>query len=75
VFEYLSQESQEALLKGMAQDDVAELLNNMAPDDRTLFLEELPAEATAAAAGAADAGRTCGCSDTARLSGTLGLAG
>ena len=46
VFEYLSQDSQEALLKGMAQDDVAELLNNMAPDDRTLFLEELPAEAT-----------------------------
>jgi magnesium transporter len=46
VFEYLSQESQEALLKGMAQDDVAGLLNNMAPDDRTLFLEELPAEAT-----------------------------
>src|SRR4030095_12783124 len=30
----------------MAQDDVAALLNNMAPDDRTLFLEELPAEAT-----------------------------
>ena len=30
----------------MAQEDVAELLNNMAPDDRTLFLEELPAEAT-----------------------------
>jgi magnesium transporter len=46
VFEYLAQESQETLLKGMAQDDVAGLLNNMAPDDRTLFLEELPAEAT-----------------------------
>jgi magnesium transporter len=46
VFEYLSQESKEALLKGMAQEDVATLLNNMAPDDRTLFLEELPAEAT-----------------------------
>jgi magnesium transporter len=30
----------------MAQEDVAELLNNMAPDERTLFLEELPAEAT-----------------------------
>jgi magnesium transporter len=30
----------------MAQDDVAELLNTMSPDDRTLFLEELPAEAT-----------------------------
>jgi hypothetical protein len=24
----------------MAQGEVAELLNNMAPDDRTLFLEE-----------------------------------
>jgi magnesium transporter len=46
VFEYLSQEAKESLLKGMAQGEVAELLNNMAPDDRTLFLEELPAEAT-----------------------------
>ena len=46
VFEYLSQDAKEALLKAMAQEDVAGLLNNMAPDDRTLFLEELPAEAT-----------------------------
>jgi len=46
VFEYLAQEAKEALLKAMAQEDVAGLLNNMAPDDRTLFLEELPAEAT-----------------------------
>jgi len=46
VFEYLSLEAKEALLKTMAQGEVAELLNNMAPDDRTLFLEELPAEAT-----------------------------
>ena len=30
----------------MAQEDVAALLNNMAPDDRTMFLEELPADAT-----------------------------
>ncbi len=30
----------------MAQEDVAALLNNMAPDDRTLFLEELPAAVT-----------------------------
>jgi magnesium transporter len=30
----------------MAQEDVAALLNNMAPDDRTMFLEELPAAAT-----------------------------
>jgi len=30
----------------MAQEDVASLLNNMAPDERTMFLEELPAAAT-----------------------------
>jgi magnesium transporter len=30
----------------MAQDDVAALLNNMAPDDRTNLLEELPAAVT-----------------------------
>ena len=30
----------------MAQEDVASLFNNMAPDDRTNFLEELPAAAT-----------------------------
>ena len=30
----------------MAQEDVAALLNDMAPDDRTMFLEELPAAAT-----------------------------
>jgi len=46
VFEYLSLESQEALVKGMAKEDVAALLNDMAPDDRTKFLEELPAVAT-----------------------------
>lgn len=46
VFEYLSHEAKEALLKAMAQEEVAELLSSMAPDDRTLFLEELPAEAT-----------------------------
>ncbi|PYR29649.1 MAG: magnesium transporter [Acidobacteria bacterium] len=30
----------------MAQEDVAAILNDMAPDDRTTFLEELPATAT-----------------------------
>ena len=30
----------------MAQEDVAALLNDMAPDDRTRFLEELPAAVT-----------------------------
>ena len=49
-FEYLSLDAQEALLKAMAQEDVAALLNDMAPDDRTTFLEELPAERHAPAA-------------------------
>ena len=30
----------------MSKEDVAALLNNMAPDDRTMFLEELPATVT-----------------------------
>src|ERR671937_842197 len=30
----------------MASEEAAPLLNKMAPDDRTMFLEELPAEAT-----------------------------
>ena len=30
----------------MGQEDVAELLNHMSPDDRTLFLSELPANVT-----------------------------
>ena len=46
VFEYLSHDAQEALLKGMVQEDVASLLNAMADDDRTTFLEELPAAVT-----------------------------
>jgi magnesium transporter len=45
-FEYLSVDQQRALVKAMAQEDVAAILNNMAPDDRTTFLEELPAAAT-----------------------------
>ena len=46
VFEYVDAESQEALLKAMAQSEVAALLNGMSPDDRTQLLEELPATAT-----------------------------
>ena len=38
--------SQRALVKAMGDEDVAELLNHMAPDDRTLFLSELPANVT-----------------------------
>jgi magnesium transporter len=46
VFEYLSGDQQRALVKAMGQEDVAALLNHMAPDDRTLFLSELPANVT-----------------------------
>ena len=46
VFEYLNTGAQEVLLKAMGQADVAALLNDMAPDDRTHLLEELPASGT-----------------------------
>jgi magnesium transporter len=46
VFEYLTLAAQERLLKSMAQEEVAAILNDMAPDDRTTLLEELPATVT-----------------------------
>src|SRR3989441_2912282 len=46
VFEYLPPGAQGALVKTMGQEDVAALLNNMAPDDRTLLFGELPANVT-----------------------------
>jgi magnesium transporter len=46
VFEYMPAECQQSLVKAMGQEDVAALLNHMSPDDRTLFLSELPANAT-----------------------------
>ena len=46
VFEYLPPEAQAALVKAMGQEDVAAVLNHMAPDDRTLLLGELPANVT-----------------------------
>jgi magnesium transporter len=46
VFEYMPPAAQRALVKAMGQEDVAALLNHMAPDDRTLFLSELPANVT-----------------------------
>jgi magnesium transporter len=45
-FEFLDRPSQERLLKAMGQADLARLLNDMAPDDRTGLLEECPAEVT-----------------------------
>src|SRR5437588_2745352 len=46
VFEYMSAEAQGALVKAMGQEEIAALLNQMSPDDRTWFLSELPANAT-----------------------------
>jgi len=42
LFEYLDLDTQKRLLKGLAQEQVASLLNEMSPDDRTALLEELP---------------------------------
>jgi magnesium transporter len=46
VFEFLPLEHQEQLLKAMAKEEVAAILNDMAPDDRTALLDELPAKVT-----------------------------
>jgi magnesium transporter len=44
-FEHLEVETQKDLLKAMAQSEVAAILNEMSPDDRTALLEELPSTA------------------------------
>jgi magnesium transporter len=46
VFEFLDTAAQERLLKALGHEEVAAILNNMADDDRTALLEELPAAAT-----------------------------
>jgi magnesium transporter len=46
-FEYLPFEAQEELLKGLGDEQVARVLDDMRPDDRTAFLEELPGQVTA----------------------------
>ncbi|MBA2241634.1 MAG: magnesium transporter [Chthoniobacterales bacterium] len=45
VFEYLEVDAQQQLLRGMAQEQVVGILNEMSPDDRTALLEELPSAA------------------------------
>ena len=42
VFEYLSTPAQQRLIPAMSKQDLAAVLNDMASDDRTLFLSELP---------------------------------
>ncbi len=44
-FENLEVDTQKDLLKAMAQSEVAAILNEMDPDDRTALLEELPSAA------------------------------
>ena len=45
-FEYLPLNTQRELLKALAHEEVAGILNEMSPDDRTSLLEELPGAAT-----------------------------
>ncbi len=42
VFEYLDREAQEQMVKSLGNREVATILNDMSPDDRTAFLEKLP---------------------------------
>jgi magnesium transporter len=45
-FEYLRLDAQERLLRAMGDREVARILNDMSPDDRTALLEELPGKVT-----------------------------
>jgi len=45
-FEYLRVDAQERLLRAMGDREVALILNDMSPDDRTALLEELPGKVT-----------------------------
>lgn len=45
-FEYLDFDTQMDLLKAMGNEEVAAILNEMDPDDRTALFEELPSSAT-----------------------------
>jgi len=41
-FEYLDLDIQKSLLKALGHEEVSAILNEMSPDDRTAFLQELP---------------------------------
>ncbi len=43
-FEYLGYDIQEHLLRNLAKKQIADILNEMSPDDRTALFEELPAD-------------------------------
>jgi len=42
IFEYLEPDVQQEIVKGLGKREVASILNDMSPDDRTAFLEKLP---------------------------------
>lgn len=44
-FEYLGRHEQKSLLRAMGKEEVAKIINEMSPDDRTGLLEELPSSA------------------------------
>ncbi|MBU1121662.1 MAG: magnesium transporter [Candidatus Omnitrophica bacterium] len=44
VFEYLSTEEEEEMLKSLNSQEIKGILNEMSPDDRTELFEEVPAE-------------------------------
>lgn len=44
VFECLSTEEEEEMLKTLSSQEIKEILNEMSPDDRTELFEEMPAE-------------------------------
>jgi magnesium transporter len=46
VFEYVSPETQEGLIKSLGKDRASRILNEMSADDRTELLEELPSSVT-----------------------------
>ncbi|KAB2908779.1 MAG: magnesium transporter [Ignavibacteriales bacterium] len=45
-FEYLDTDDQIGIIKAMGREEVSNVLNEMSPDDRTAFFEELPAHIT-----------------------------
>ncbi len=46
-FSYCDTDTQQQLLHAMAREEVASVLNDMSPDDRTQFFEDLPANVVA----------------------------
>jgi magnesium transporter len=42
IFEYLEPDIQREIVRGLGKREVASILNDMSPDDRTSFLEKLP---------------------------------